>query len=228
AMTAATPGISACFDIGDAAPCGGRCAEAGCTPGGCECAWRCGAGAGGGEPGLRSAVSAIIAAVTPGIARTAASACARTLSQARASAASTLMEKNTLPSVRGTPRGEATCLRESRTCCCVTLTRASPEALLVPTVNRALLACLDALSRRDPIRPGANPGRQAPFQSDVSPMRPIRAVQRKRLPRPDVVRAHGRRRGALLLGGLIVQFDHDAVRIIDENLPEIAARNLAG
>src|SRR6185437_9686187 len=225
AMTAATPGISACFDIGDAPPCGGRCAEAGCTP----CACRCGAGAGGGEPGLRSAVSAIIAAVTPGIARTAASACARTLSQARASAASTLMEKNTLPSVteiadstlalvRGTPRGEATCLRESRTCCCVTLTRASPEALLVPTVNRALLSCLDALSRHDPIRPGAHPGRQAPFQSDVSPMRPIRAVQRKRLPRPDVVRAHGRRRGALLLGGLIVQFDHDAVRIIDENL----------
>ena len=88
---------------------------------------------GGGEPGLRSAVSAIIAAVTPGIARTAASACARTLSQARASAASTLMEKNTLPSVteiadstlalvKGTPRGDATRPRESRTCCCVTLT----------------------------------------------------------------------------------------------------------
>src|SRR5262245_17690321 len=119
-MTAATPGISACFDIGDG-PCGGRCAAAGCTP----CACRCGAGAasGLGEPGLRSAVSAIIAVVTPGIARTAASACARTLSQALASAASTLIEKNTLPSeteiadstlalVRGTPRGEATCLRE--------------------------------------------------------------------------------------------------------------------
>ena len=111
----------------------------------------------GGEPGLRSAVSAIIAAVTPGIARTAASACARTLSQARASAASTLMEKNTLPSVteiadstlalvKGTPRGDATCLRESRTCCCVTLTRASPEALSVLSENRALLSCIDALS----------------------------------------------------------------------------------
>ena len=34
-----------------------------------------------------------------GMARTAASACARTLSQARASAASTLIEKNTLPSL---------------------------------------------------------------------------------------------------------------------------------
>src|SRR4051794_5808805 len=165
AMTAATPGISACFDIGDAAPCGGRCAATGCTPGECECACRCGAG--GGEPGLRSAVSAIIAAVTPGIVRTVASACARTLSQARASAASTLMEKNTLPSVteiadstsalvKGTPRGEATCLRESRTCCCVTLTRASPEALLVLSENRALLSCIDALSRRDPIRLGAH------------------------------------------------------------------------
>src|SRR3954451_6073416 len=167
AMTAATPGISACFDIGDAAPCGGRCAATGCTPGECECACRCGAGAGGGEPGLRSAVSAIIAAVTPGIARTAASACARTLSQARASAASTLMEKKPLPSlteiadstlalVRGTPRGEATLARESRTCCCVTLTRASPEALLVLSENRPLLTCIDALSRRDPIRLGAH------------------------------------------------------------------------
>jgi len=50
-------------------------------------------------PGLRSAVSAIIAVVTPGMARTMPSACARTLSQARASWASTLMEKNTLPSL---------------------------------------------------------------------------------------------------------------------------------
>src|SRR5205823_12181557 len=163
-VPAARPGVCACFDIGDAAPCGGRCAATGCTP----CACRCGAGAGGGEPGLRSAVSAIIAAVTPGIARTAASACARTLSQARASAASTLMEKNTLPSVteitdstlalvRGTPRGEATRPRESRTCCCVTLTRASPEALSVLIENRALLSCIDALSRRDSVHLGASP-----------------------------------------------------------------------
>src|SRR4051812_33756547 len=146
-MIAATPGISACFDIGELAgfACG-RCAETGCTPdcGPCECppgpwecpawSWRCGAG--GALPGLRSAVSATIAPVTPGIARTAASACARTLSQARASAASTLIEKNTLPSptviadstlalVRATPRGDATLARESRTCCCVTLTRIS-------------------------------------------------------------------------------------------------------
>jgi hypothetical protein len=82
---------------------------------------------------LRSAVSAIMATVTPGMARTAASACARTLSQARASAASTLIEKNTLPSVtvtadstsalvKATPRGDATLARQSRTCCCVTLT----------------------------------------------------------------------------------------------------------
>src|SRR3954453_6316458 len=174
AMTAATPGISACFDIGDAAPCGGRGAAAGCTPGECECACRCGAG--GGEPGLRSAVSAIIAAVTPGIVRTVASACARTLSQARASAASTLMEKNTLPSVteiadstlalvRGTPRGEATLARESRTCCCVTLPPASPEALSVPSENRALLAYIDALSSRDPFHPGAHPRRRASFQN---------------------------------------------------------------
>src|SRR5205085_5642866 len=133
AMTAAMPGISACFDIGEAAPCGGRCAATGCTPGECECACRCGAGAADGDPGLRSAVSAIIATVTPGIARTAASACARTLSHARASAASTLIEKNTLPSlaviadntlasVKATPRGDVTLPRASRTCCGVTLT----------------------------------------------------------------------------------------------------------
>src|SRR5207248_7037694 len=125
-MTAATPGISDCFDIGeggDGWPCGGRCDETGGTPG----AWRCDCG-GAAEPGLRSAVSAIIATVTPGIARTAASAWARTLSHARASAASTLIEKNTLPSlaviadntlasVRATPRGDATLPRASRTCC---------------------------------------------------------------------------------------------------------------
>src|SRR6478736_4699501 len=123
AITAATPGISACLDIGEAAPCGGLCADTGCTP----CAWRCAGGggalrAGDGEdaaPALRSAVSAIMATLTPGTARTAASACARTPSQARASAASTLIEKNTLPSVteiadstlalvKATPRGDAT------------------------------------------------------------------------------------------------------------------------
>src|SRR3981189_491300 len=128
AITAAMPGISDCFDIGNTGLCGGRWLETGCTP----CAWRCGAGGAAGEPGLRSAVSAIIATVTPGMARTADSACARTLSQARASAASTLIAKNTLPSltviadntsasVKATPRGDATLAKASRTCCCVTL-----------------------------------------------------------------------------------------------------------
>src|SRR3954453_18810974 len=127
AMTAAMPGISDCFDIGDAGPCGGRCDETCGTP----CACRCGGGAAA-EPGLRSAVSAINATVTPGIARTAASAWVRTLSHARASAASTLIDKNTLPSltdtgdktsasVKATPRGDITLARPSRTCCCVTL-----------------------------------------------------------------------------------------------------------
>src|SRR6185503_16406300 len=94
AMTAATPGISACRDIGDPPPlCGGRCAEAGGTP-------AAGRRDGGGVlPGLRSAVSAIMAVATPGTARTALSALARTSSQARASWASTLIEKKTLPSV---------------------------------------------------------------------------------------------------------------------------------
>src|SRR5260370_40160181 len=91
AMTAAIPGISDCFDIGDAGLCGGRCDETCGTP----CALRCGGAAAG--PGLRSAGSAVIATGTPGIARTAASALARTLSQAPAPAASTLVGENTLP-----------------------------------------------------------------------------------------------------------------------------------
>src|SRR5437879_10540432 len=134
AMTAAIPGISDCFDIGDAGLCGGRCDETCGTP----CACRCGGGTAAAEPGLRSAVSAIMATVTPGIARTAASASARTLSQARASAASTLIEQNTLPSltdigdktlapVTGTPRGDITLARPSRTCCCVTLNAYLPS-----------------------------------------------------------------------------------------------------
>src|SRR5579863_272931 len=129
AMTAETPGISACLDIGEGAPCGGRWLATFGTP----CAWRDGGGDGGEAPGLRSAVSATMATLTPGMARTAVSAAARTLSQVRASVASTLIEKNTLPSltaigdntpalVRATPRGEATLARTSWTCCCVTLT----------------------------------------------------------------------------------------------------------
>jgi hypothetical protein len=67
-----------------------------------------------------------MAVVTPEIARTAASALARVSSHARASAASTLMEKKTLPSlavisdktlasVSGTPRGDATARSAART-----------------------------------------------------------------------------------------------------------------
>src|SRR6266436_74753 len=134
-MTAATPGISDCLDIGELGLCGGLCADTGCTP----CAWRCGCGGGAAPPAFRSAVSAIIATVTPGMARTAASACARTLSHARASAASTLIEKNTFPSltamsdrtfalVKATPRGDVTLDRRSRTCCCVTLKANLPAA----------------------------------------------------------------------------------------------------
>src|SRR6202166_1067990 len=128
AMTAVMPGMSDCFDIGEAGLCGGRCAETLGTPGACRCG-----GGGAADPALRSAVNAIMATLTPGMPRTAASAAARTLSQARASVASTLIEKNTLPSltvigdstpalVKATPRGDATLARASRTCCCVTLT----------------------------------------------------------------------------------------------------------
>ncbi len=50
-------------------------------------------------PPARSAVSATIAEITPGIALTASSTCLRIGSQALTSAASTLSEKNTFPSV---------------------------------------------------------------------------------------------------------------------------------
>src|SRR5262249_50087624 len=114
AITAAMPGISACRDIGEPAGLWGCPRE---DKGGTPCPGRRGAPCG--AAGLRSAVSAIIAAVTPGMARTTLSACARTPSHARASWASTLIEKNTLPSltvigesalvsVSATPLGDAT------------------------------------------------------------------------------------------------------------------------
>ena len=97
-MTAAMPGISDCLDIGDAGPCGGRCDETGAMPG----AWRCGGGTA--APGLRSAVNATIAAVTPVIA------------------------DRTLASVKATPRGDITLAKVSRTRCCVTLNAYLPHA----------------------------------------------------------------------------------------------------
>src|SRR5512137_348997 len=103
AITESTPGIGACFDIGDGLPAGacGRCSETGATPGrGCGAA---------GAPGRRSAVSATSALLTPGTALTAASAALRTPSQARASAASTLIEKYTLPSVTAISDNASAC-----------------------------------------------------------------------------------------------------------------------
>src|ERR1700681_4083099 len=50
AMTAAMPGISACFDIGDAGPCCGRCDETGGAPWACRWARR-GGDAGNGTRG---------------------------------------------------------------------------------------------------------------------------------------------------------------------------------
>src|SRR5215208_3511401 len=81
-------------------------------------------------PGLRSAVSATSADCTPGTARTVSSARLRTDSQRGTSLASTLIEKNTLPSVTttsdsesvaviGVPLGLGTLARLSRTCCLV-------------------------------------------------------------------------------------------------------------
>src|SRR5262249_20816485 len=102
---------------------GGRCALPGpgarCAPGALP------------APGARSAVSATMADWTPGTARTAVSAALRTGSQRWTAAASTLMEKNTLPSVVTTsertpawvssrPSGAGTLFSASTTCSFVT------------------------------------------------------------------------------------------------------------
>src|SRR6185312_17265631 len=47
------------------------------------------------------------------------------------------------------------------------------------------------------------------------------------LPRPDLVGGLSRRGGGDFLGGLVIQLDHDAVGVVDKDLPEIAAGNLA-
>src|SRR5262245_60064776 len=92
AMIASTPGTAGCCPAG-ARPCGR-------APGGGAADGRAAGGAVGGRaPVERSPVSATIAETTPGTARTAASAALRTGSQAGTSAASTVIEKNTLPSV---------------------------------------------------------------------------------------------------------------------------------
>ncbi len=82
-------------------------------------------------PPLRSAVNATMADCTPAIAFTTCSACFRTGSQACTAAASTLIEKNTLPSLatmsdsvpvlgNGVPSGPATWLSAASTSSLVT------------------------------------------------------------------------------------------------------------
>ena len=64
-------------------------------------------------------------------------------------------------------------------------------------------------------------------QSRFRVMRPIRAETPKRLLSPDIVGRLGRRR-PLLLGRLVIEFDHDPVGVVHEYLSEIAARHLPG
>ena len=121
ATIAATPG----------GPCTGR------SPRG-ACAWPCplpaarGGGAARAAPAARSPVSATMADFTPGTARTAASAALRTGSQACTTAASTVIEKNTLPSltttseslpvsVSGAPSGLFTAASAASTCSLVAM-----------------------------------------------------------------------------------------------------------
>ena len=51
-------------------------------------------------------------------------------------------------------------------------------------------------------------------------------MQPKRLPRSDVIPALGRGHHPTFFGGLVVQFDHDAIGVGDEYLPKVAAGNL--
>src|ERR1700691_944502 len=92
AIIAATPGMPARA----AGPCVAPPAAAPARGGGDGCGGR---GAAAPPPAARSAVSATITERTPGTARTAFSAFARTLSHALTFAASTVMEQNILPSV---------------------------------------------------------------------------------------------------------------------------------
>src|SRR6266851_9492233 len=112
AMIASTPGI----------PCTASPRAAGRPPAGAPCAGR-----GDGAPALRSAVKATRADCTPGSARTASSAHLRTGSHILTAAASTLIEKNTLPSPattsdsvpllgNGTPSGDLTPASAASTC----------------------------------------------------------------------------------------------------------------
>ncbi len=59
-------------------------------------------------------------------------------------------------------------------------------------------------------------------------MRPIERSGAKGYLADIIPALGGRGIAGLLLGGLVVQFDHDAIGVIDEDLPEIAARNLPG
>jgi hypothetical protein len=105
-------------------PSGAR-AERGCAAGRPR-APGAGAAAAGPLPAARSAVSATMAEVTPGMPRTASSAALRTASQRWTTAASTLIEKNTLPSLTtmsdsvpvagsGVPSGDLTAESRSST-----------------------------------------------------------------------------------------------------------------
>ena len=92
-MIASTPGMPA----GPEARATRGAAARGAPP---PAAAGCGRGGAAPEPPpALSAVSAIMTDVTPGTARTACSARARTLSHCFTAAASTVMEKNTLPSL---------------------------------------------------------------------------------------------------------------------------------
>src|SRR5262249_35525746 len=130
AMMAPTPGTAgwrsaACAAgrprpaCGDGAACGRSCAPR--------------------DPPLRSPVSATIAEATPGTAPPAASAALRTGSQACTTAASTVIEKNTLPSETmmsdslpvfgsGVPSGLLTAERPARTASLVIAIRNAPLA----------------------------------------------------------------------------------------------------
>src|SRR5215813_1873261 len=120
------------------------------------------AGAGRAAAGLRSAVSATMADATPGSPRTASSARVRTGSQALTSAASTVIEKKTLPSVAttsdsfpllgsGAPSGLFTASRLARTASLVTAIVSSPTGGITATIGCARGGSTPASERLTPL-----------------------------------------------------------------------------
>ena len=196
-MTAATPGISACCDIGEPGLCGGRCDETGATP------WRVamrrwrrrgtglafggqrdhgdGDAGNGAHRGFRLGANTFPGAGLGGI----------DIDREKHLAVVDRYRRQHI----GIGQGDAARRRH-----------------LGQTIENLLLRHAHSASPDMTYqRPHSATHRAAPAQKATFPTHP--PARRAPLPPP-------------LLGGLVVQFDHHAIGVVDEDLPELAARNL--